>query len=224
MPLNPTSPATPATVIQYLAIVFDLLARLAWPLTTILLAFAFRKSIVTFLDNIIELKLGAARIKARRPQPPGTGGPPDAPETPRIAAASNDPFLQPVITHLRNSPDLAGLPAEQQVEKLLVNAAQWSVAWYFERIYQLIYGSQIRALQALNSASPSVLEFIRVDYDIAAAVNKQLYDRYPFESWLQFITSWGLVASDATTAGITPLGRQFLQYVAAQGLTLDKPN
>jgi hypothetical protein len=109
-------------------------------------------------------------------------------------------------------------------EKYLVRlVAVTGTALVFEVIYRVIYGSQLAALHALNSA-PMNAERLRPLYDTAAAREPALYQGYAFEQWLDFMVNNRLVLRIPNGYGlqITIEGREFLKFVVGQGLSLVK--
>ena len=103
-------------------------------------------------------------------------------------------------------------------------AAQSNAAWICERIYRLIFGSQIDALQYLNSDSPADREVIQIYFDAAATAHPDVHEGRTYEVWLGFLISWKLVQVVEDEISISLLGRFFLQYVTQQGLSLQRPS
>jgi hypothetical protein len=95
----------------------------------------------------------------------------------------------------------------------------WAAAWSFERIYRVIFGTQVRVLQKANVA-PVPLATVQEQYEASRALgNKQ----QSFENYVGFVVSNTLLAANADqTFAITPVGRFFLTYVATEGYSVDK--
>lgn len=110
-------------------------------------------------------------------------------------------------------------------EKFLIRLlASASIVQQFERIYSIIWGSQLGALQFLNSAGVTGVEPVALTawYEQAAAQYADAYANYAFEQWLGFLESHQLVLSNAGRVAITLEGREFLKYLLHQGYRLYK--
>lgn len=97
-----------------------------------------------------------------------------------------------------------------------------ALAQGFERAYTLIWGSQISALQFLNSAGTVPVQFLRPWFDQAAAREPEVYKGYTFDQWLGFLQASALVLRSGENVGISLEGREFLRYLLQQGYTLYK--
>lgn len=115
-------------------------------------------------------------------------------------------------------------PAERQ-RILLRFLAAFQVVAIFEQIYRLIYGSQLRALHALNEREPQgvPLKFLERYYEFGAIDAPEVYAAYPFDRWFGFLEGRTLVLQREGMAHITVLGREFLKYLVDAGYSLDKP-
>jgi hypothetical protein len=120
------------------------------------------------------------------------------------------------------------LPAGPTRENELLDlcAGVWIIS-FFERAYLTIFGSQLAAMQALNSGGPEgfPLATIRPFYDLGASNFPSVYENYTFEQWLGYLESSQLVArlpGDRITISIN--GRAFLKYLVHQGYALLKDN
>ena len=99
-----------------------------------------------------------------------------------------------------------------------------SIVQSFEQIYRSIWGSQIGALQFLNSANLGGVDpnQVRPWYDQAAGRDPELYGSYSFEQWLGFLRSQALIVASEAGVTISLEGREFLKYVLHQGYPMYK--
>ena len=115
----------------------------------------------------------------------------------------------------------AGIEQPTARERALVRLlAANSIIQNFERTYMLIWGSQIAAIQFLNSVGRDGIEIerLRPIYDQAVSQFPEIYkDTYSFEQWLGFVQSQQLVFRNESHVGITLMGREFLKYILHQG-------
>lgn len=90
---------------------------------------------------------------------------------------------------------------------------------HFERVYSLIYGSQVRLLQHLNSSFTETRESIKFYYDNAAKTYPDFYSKYNYESYMNFLFTQELIVADKENILITWLGRDFLKFIVERGLS-----
>lgn len=120
---------------------------------------------------------------------------------------------------------LAGwkLNDKDSVEVLVKHYSALQIAYIFEQIYRLIFGSQLNALDFLNTqptAQPR--EAVRIFYTLAASQYPEYYRSYSFEDWLGFMKQSILVREDAGLLHITVMGREFLTHLTKAGLSRNK--
>jgi len=125
-------------------------------------------------------------------------------------------FIQAELERLQIN---SGPDRERVLIRLLAGLA---VVQGFERTYTLIWGSQIFALQFLNSAGSVSIELLRPWYDQAAAREPELYAAYTFDQWLGFLQMSLLVLRAGDTVSVSLEGREFLKYLLHQGYSLYK--
>jgi len=109
-------------------------------------------------------------------------------------------------------------------ERVLIrHLAGLSLITQFERIYSLIWGSQIGVLQFLNSAPAGVeSESLHPWFEQAAAREPEALANDTPDRWLGFLESASLIMTVDGRVVITLEGREFLKYVIHQGHTLYK--
>ncbi len=119
-----------------------------------------------------------------------------------------------------------GIPPGQEREQfLLTHLAAVATALDFERIYQLIYGSQISALNFLNgrgTVGEETEALNTVYYLPVSTAYKLFYLSDSFESWLSFLEEVKLVERKVSKVFITVQGRSFLQYLIQMGYGFQK--
>ena len=81
----------------------------------------------------------------------------------------------------------------------------------FERIYRVIYGSQMKVLKVLNESPGLTREALAQYPSLAVIVSGTTFDQ-----WLQFLVDTGLVEAQEQSFVITEVGRRFLGYVVEQ--------
>ncbi|HEY0786669.1 MAG TPA: hypothetical protein VGD62_12425, partial [Acidobacteriaceae bacterium] len=153
-------------------------------------------------------------------QPPPGGPPPDAPALDeRRKAAENyggdQPIIQLAMTDIENSLASLGLPrAGLETNRLVIrHLAVTQILYSFERLYRLIFGSQITAMRLLNLSGPHPSKVLRPIYDKAVTQSPEYFSTYTFEAWLGFLLqSVAITRMDEDLYLITHLGRGFLEW------------
>ncbi len=93
---------------------------------------------------------------------------------------------------------------------------------HFERSHRIIWGSQIRALQELNSVPTANVNFLKPFYDTAANAEPNVYEKYSFDDWLRFLEGQVLLIRKGDMVEITMEGQEFLKYLVDMRLTTVK--
>lgn len=147
-----------------------------------------------------------------RPALPAAGEPPletddliRGMDTP--AVLTRDRYIRTQLDRMRNRDD-----RERVVIRTL--AAQY-VLGDFNRIYSVIFGSQILVLATLNSAGDTglSLDALRPFYDNAAQRYPEAYKNDTLERWLDFLKSSELIRDSQNGVAITQWGTEFLDHL-----------
>lgn len=139
-------------------------------------------------------------------------------------AANVDPYvLDQRINGICAEFDSRGIEPGQREELLIELLAGALTRESWERIYLLIFGSQVRLLLSLNQSPGGLPERdVRAIYQAPVTQQHELYQQVPFESWIAFVETTGLVSRNGENYVLTPYGRGFLKYLVAQGLTFER--
>ena len=190
----------------------------AWPLAVTVIAVSamllFWKPIARFLDRA--KKIGMTGIEAA-----GAGAQDTSKSEVGPSVANNlarqDPLLVKREDSFRTELGL-GADHTQKETKLLGIIAAHSIALQFEKTYQAIFGSQLKALGIINAAPGGVqLVVLKTLYNQAEAQQKEWYADYSFEQWLQYMEIQSLSIRKDDRIHITPEGTAFLKYIIHRG-------
>jgi hypothetical protein len=221
-----------------------LLQHLPWPIAFVVAALAislvFRKSLAEVIRrggltinkdglSIDQAAAAAAASVQSEAMPIDTTLKLD-PETERQVCELKQAVVPAVIreqqTRIRTDLGKLNLLNNQDdvVDILIQHLAIYQLLYATERIYRIIFGSQIAILKYLNFQGETDIYKVRTFYEEAKAKFPLLYEKYRFATYLHFLTSSNLVATiDNITYVITPLGKEFLQWMIAQGISDAKP-
>ena len=126
----------------------------------------------------------------------------------------------------KSSADIDSMTNDQLKAIMTQVAGLLMMAYEFENTYNLIFGSQIRLLQDLNSVFGigRPMEFVRGFYDSVLTATPNAFENFPFEQWLEFLRGRELIVADSTTiVRLTEEGRDFLRYMVQIGKSPTKP-
>lgn len=99
----------------------------------------------------------------------------------------------------------------------------FELLFYIEKIYRLIFGSQLTILDRLNKSLEGIdLITIVLLYRISGWQERG----YPIDQYLGFLQNFALMTFDSIKQRyfITPFGGLFLEYLQREGISLIKPN
>jgi hypothetical protein len=208
--------------VDFIALFFDLLKGIAWPVAVVIVAVAFRTDIKALLPRI------------RRAGPSGVEFDPAAQQNSaaesRSAAASvlqplpgldRTPTIEALEKHLLQA--LAVVDESKKVALLVRLLAQARLEHAFALIYNSIFGSQIAFLRYLEKTVRASQSDAQSYMETAKARAPELYGNYGFGGWMSFLVSQGLVDVANEELTITGFGRDFLLYLSARKLSETKP-
>ena len=117
---------------------------------------------------------------------------------------------------------LEGVPDSEHLPRLARAFAEGQLSLMFERIYRVIFGSQINGLKHLYARQSVTINDARQFFEDVKYKWPGAYEDYGFEGWLGFMKTNRLVHHHDDVVEITDIGRDFLSYLTAQGLPENK--
>jgi len=102
----------------------------------------------------------------------------------------------------------------------------WFIAYQYDVSWFTIFGSQLRALEEMNSRGMIPLADLKKHYDAAAANNPKFYATYSFDQWVSFMKGRLLIAVyPSQMVELSWGGKDFLKYLAHMAWSAtNKPN
>ena len=211
--------------------VLSVLDLLKWPLVIIVIALIFKKPITSLINSIKSIKGGKFGIETELSKKQLETQ--NVLEKPKSKMTTIEKSLNLISDDTRNriqtaiiqETELDKVKDESEKNQLLL---KYSEALYvilrFERIYNLIFGSQIKLLNHLNSSIKETTESISFFYKEAVEVNPNLKE-YPYKNYLAFLESEGLIIiGKENSIQISAFGRDLLKYMIDSGLSDKKYN
>lgn len=115
------------------------------------------------------------------------------------------------------------VPDLERVDLLVHLLAEARIDMEFERIYRLIFGSQIRALKILNQEGRITVADARTRFQEVVAEHPDFYGKPDaFDNWLGFGLRTALVINNDDVLMLSPLGYDFLHFLTRRGYSEDK--
>jgi len=176
----------------------------------------FRKNIRTFLDRADKFKYRGVEIETENPsqEPVDT----TVSSTEELMREFDSPILLEQENLInRELTSIQGLEREKFLVRYL-SITKLELA--FERIYSLIWGSQICILEHLNdrrTIGASKENIKTIFYDDAVIKWPGFFTNYSYEMYLDFLKSSNLIIERGETLFITEFGVDFLQYLTRIG-------
>ncbi len=191
----------------------------AWPTATTIIAIVFlvmfREQISGLIARIKRLSRTGIEADAQLQVSPSEACASAAEE---LLRESDSPLIADQEQILQAELDKRTFATEQDRARYLLRQLTISVVLRsFEATYNLIYGSQVFALQQLNSREDMAVDDFKPIYEFAAGAYHTLYEGYSFENWFGFISASSLVVVHGDSVRISVRGREFLRYLVSAG-------
>ncbi len=134
-----------------------------------------------------------------------------------------DPIYHPLIergevTVREYLPETAAKLNLNETDTMIRAFVGSNAALQFERIYRIIFGSQIVLLEQLRDVGGAgSMELVNSIYDAAANTYPEPYSRYTREQWLDFLVTNELIEKVDDAVSLTEPGQEFLPYITTRG-------
>jgi len=126
---------------------------------------------------------------------------------------TQEEIVEDLKSMILTNKEYASLPdTDAKIDYLSKKFATATLTFVLERLSSVIYGSQIRILEHLNSCHSSTAEEIIVFYNTVSEQYPTPYANYSFEQYMGFLENSLLVKKEDNKYSITGLGRSFLLY------------
>jgi hypothetical protein len=200
---------------EYLKLLVDLAKAIAWPSAVFALGYMFRSDVRALFPRLTKA---------------GPSGLEFDPARQLLAVTSKElkvlpgfPDRTPMITKVETDlhAELDIIDPDKRIDVLIRHLAVARLGRNFEQILRILFGSQIRALRTLSEAEggrTSPAESVTY-FDEVKAKYADFYEKNTFDEWIQYPVSAGLIEPKNEQVTITELGREFLTYMNALGLS-----
>jgi hypothetical protein len=217
------------------------LGSLAYPLVVLILGLVgmvlFKRPLSNLINRSHKLGLGGLEASASPPQQMTAessstitaveAGTKTFEEFQQAMSQYRYPTAVQKVEEFRREVSLESVTHDQLLTIVTEMAGYVMMTVDFERIYTLIFGSQIALLAELNGvfAIGSTRARARAFYDHTSSETPGIFENFSFEQWLGFLTANGLVTLEhnGEILKITGVGRDFLRYLVQAGKQTFKP-
>lgn len=216
---------------HYIELILNFIGTISWPVVCLIIISYFRKPISRFLKSIKKLSYGDATIERSNKKQKDENKKID------ILTKGNDfTYIDETLnkfSEFSKNRCLDIIEKETKISEVqdpnqkLERLRKYTQLLIFvrssEKIYHLIYGSQIRLLQKLNYSAENV-ENIKYFYDNAVEYFPEAYKDYSYNNYLDFLVSFELITynRDTNVVSITEAGKDFLRYIVESNSNVDK--
>jgi hypothetical protein len=216
---------------HYYEIILNFLSSISWPIVILIILYSFKKPITRFLKQIKKVTYGETTVERQNKSQKEEKSKID------ILTIGNDfTYIDETLNKFSETTKNFSLNViesettlseindyQQKFERILKYSQLLIIVKSAERIYHLIYGSQIRLLQKLNYSSENK-DNVKYFYDNAVKYFPETYKNYPYESYLDFLVKQGLIIyeNDDDYISITEKGKDFLRYLIESNSNLEK--
>jgi hypothetical protein len=201
-------------------VLLTLLPIVVWPLAVVVLViaglFILRAPITRFIDRAKSAGFGSTKIEAdsqaQAQQKVGEALP--AGSTSTLDKIFANPLISQIEQSIFDDPTFKAETDPNQRQRILLRyLASSRISFAFERIYRVIFGSQIKALKYLAGVPAAKKADLEGLYADAVAAYPAMQKGTSVDGWLQFLQNTGLVHSGGDVVQITLLGREFLKHL-----------
>lgn len=206
-----------------LSFISNIVEALAWPIAVVILGVKFKSSIQELFSRLTSAKhkdteLGFTPKLQSSVEPSAKADLTSS--IPRDSTGLIEEAEQKIYESLKQI-DITN--PEDKVKVLAKHYANLQIRSGFQQIDNTIYGSQLRALKALNSQENHVEKsFFESFYIDAFHKYPNQYANIGFDTWFNYLKSAGLINTQDFRYFITQFGRGFLIALTEAGVEEDR--
>lgn len=184
--------------------IFDIIKVAIWPLTALYIVLKFKAQIKVLILRIVKIPTPFGSFEAQNQEQD---------------QENKEEIRDTLAEEIKNQKVIQNKLLELQ-ENTKKNADLNFLLYHFERTYRLIFSSQLEILDLLSKNGSLLLSLLIMKYRTT-----NWYPSYPFENYIGFLVTSGLVVFDAKSGNsysISPLGNLFLKYLRDNNIPLEK--
>lgn len=215
-------------------LILDFISSIFWPLITIIIFFFLKEPIKNLINNIKKIGYGGTALETNLSNNQkedssifellGDGN--DVSYIDNALNKFSEVSLEQADQIIENETKISEVEGYQnKYERLYKYSKLLVLIKSFEKVYDSIYGSQIRFIQRLNHTSVESKTSLKLYYDNAKNSYPEAYKVYKYEDYLNYLKISGLINMEENNENIqiTFFGKDFLRYLLEANLSVEKP-
>lgn len=206
-------------------VVLEYFKVLIWPSIIALSVFIiYRKNIASFIDRIWKLKFPGGELEVEKQKGLQSADEESSREDMKEALIQQKNLINDIKSRYKEQYQVLEENAQQVFQQLLNELSIKDIQLDFERIYNLIFGSQIALLELLLPIPEGESRiFLNLYYSRVKVLNSPTFDNWAFDVYVDFLIKNKLVEFTPTgNFRIIEKGRGFLSYITNLGYPKNK--
>ncbi|WP_417860206.1 hypothetical protein [Winogradskyella sediminis] len=215
-------------------LILDFLSSLAWPIVAMTILLILKEPLKKLIGNIKKIGYGGAGIEtnyAKNQENETTllerlGDGNDESYLDNALAKFSEYTLNRADEIIEQETQISSVEGLQnQYDRIYKYSKLLVLIKNFEKMYDSMYGSQIRFLQRLNHTTTESKEDLMLYYNNAKETYPNVYRDYSYKAYLNFLYANGLIIDEDGTENISisVIGKDYLRYLLEANLSLEKP-
>lgn len=198
-----------------MSLLIDILSQFGWQIVvlTIVIFFLvyFRKPIGDLIRNTSEIESKDIKIKIDKQK---TYKPVNNQAMDLLNNFVDTSILKQYEDTIKSNLEKLNLRSDEEIQEYLIKLlAAVNIQYRFESIYKFIFSSQIDLLKKLNSSKAPVKNEDCFDIFYKTMNKYNLGKNYTPQTWIDFLSNFGLISKNFEGYYITKLGQEFLKYL-----------
>ena len=203
-------PYLPSTWLPYLAILFQFLGAISWPLALVVIGVAFKKDLAALVNRVTGFKVAGADVtfsnQSDRPLLEQTSGQ----ELKTLAGLERTPAIAQVEKQLHQS--FAQVAQADRFDHAIRLLAQARLETAYSIVHLAIFGSQITLLERIRSTGSVDRKFVD-EYFEKLKTEYEFYGEQNVDGYLHFLFSKELIKEVDGSISLTDFGDDYLLFV-----------
>jgi hypothetical protein len=214
-------------------LILEFIASIFWPLITIIIFLILKKPIKNLINNIKKIGYGGTALETNLASNQNN----DSSILELLGDGNDESYIDNALgkfsdVSIENSEEIIEKETkisevdgfQNKYERLHKYSKLLVLFKSFERVYDSIFGSQIRFMQRINHTSVESKTSLKLYYDNAKKNYPDAYKKYSYDSYLNYLKNNGLIVfvENDENIQITYFGRDFLRYILETNLSIEK--
>lgn len=219
--------------IHLIELILNFISKIFWPLVTVIIFLSLKNPLRNLIQNIKKIGYGGTELETNLASNQNNdssmhqllGGDDDQSYLDNALGIFSDASVKDSDQIIEKETKISKVEGYQNKYERLHKYSKLLVMFKsFERVYDSIYGSQIKFMQRLNHTSAESKTSLKLYYDNAKKNYFEAYKNFSYESYLNYLKNNGLIVMENNDENIqiTYFGRDFLRYILETNLSVEK--